>query len=220
MNKLRNYLNNISMRRVIVMLLGVVLTGWGIATFRLAALGTDPYSGMNLALADFLGIPYPTLQILVNVGFFIIQLLWGRSLLGPGTIANAFGLAYVVSFFYAIYIKYLPAPEGLPLRLLILLIGLAICSLGLSMYQQADLGVAPYDALPLILTKRVRNTPFFLWRVLADAGCALVCFLTGGVLGIGTLATAFGLGPVIQLFDHSLTAIFLGNRPGRQTSGK
>ena len=76
MYKLRDYLNNISMRRVIVMLLGVVLTGWGIATFRLAALGTDPYSGMNLALADFLGIPYPTLQILVNIGFFIIQLLW------------------------------------------------------------------------------------------------------------------------------------------------
>ena len=82
MYKLRDYLNNISMRRVIVMLLGVVLTGWGIATFRLAALGTDPYSGMNLALADFLGIPYPTLQILVNIGFFIIQLLWGRALLG------------------------------------------------------------------------------------------------------------------------------------------
>ncbi len=216
MNSFQKYLKSISLRRVIVMLLGVVLTGWGIATFRLAALGTDPYSGMNLALADFLHIPYPTLQILVNIGFFVIQLLWGRLLLGPGTIANAFGLAYVVSFFYAIYTRYLPAPSGLPLRLVILLIGLAICSLGLSMYQQADLGVAPYDALPLILTKRIKNSPFFLWRVLADASCALVCFLAGGVLGIGTLATAFGLGPVIQLFDHSLTAVFLGRSASRK----
>ena len=206
MNSFQKYLKSISLRRVIVMLLGVVLTGWGIATFRLAALGTDPYSD----------IPYPTLQILVNIGFFVIQLLWGRSLLGPGTIANAFGLAYVVSFFYAIYTRYLPAPSGLPLRLVILLIGLAICSLGLSMYQQADLGVAPYDALPLILTKRIKNSPFFLWRVLADASCALVCFLAGGVLGIGTLATAFGLGPVIQLFDHSLTAVFLGRSASRK----
>ncbi len=37
MNPFQNYLNKISLRRVIVMLFGVVLTGWGIATFRLAA---------------------------------------------------------------------------------------------------------------------------------------------------------------------------------------
>ena len=210
MDKIQNYFGSISLRHFIVMLFGVVLTGWGVATFRLATLGTDPYTGMNLALANLLGIPYPTLQILINIGFFVIQLLWGRTLLGLGSIANAFGLAYVVSFFYAIYTRYLPAPEGLVLRILILLIGLAICSLGLSMYQQADLGVAPYDALPLILTKRIRNTPYYLWRVLEDAGCTLICFLAGGIVGIGTLATVFGLGPVIQIFDHSLAAVFLG----------
>ncbi len=109
--------------------------------------------------------------------------------------------------------KVFPASENLVLRIKILLIGLAICSLGLSMYQQADLGVSPYDALPLILTKKIKNSPFFIWRVAADASCALICFLAGGlklgVLGIGTVVTAFGFGPVIQMFDHSVTAKLL-----------
>ena len=31
--------------------------------------------------------------------------------------------------------------------------------------------------------------------------CALVCFLAGGIIGIGTLATTFGFGPVIHFFN-------------------
>lgn len=209
----RDYMGRCSTRRILVMLPGIVLSGLGIATFRLAALGTDPYNGMNLALADCFHIAYPTVQIMMNAVFFVIQLLWGRSLLGIGTIVNFFGLAYVVSFFYSIYTRFLPQPDHLILRVLILLIGLAICSLGLSMYQQADLGVAPYDAFPLILTKKIKNSPFFVWRVAADASCALICFLAGGigagVLGFGTVVVAFGFGPVIQFFDRSVTAYLL-----------
>lgn len=216
MEKVKNYLWQISARRVIVMLFGVVLSGWGIATFRLAVLGTDPYTAMNLSLAETLHVSYPTLQIVVNLIFFVIQVLWGRSLLGPGTIANAFGLAYVVSFFYAVYQRLFPAPQSIPIRVVILLAGLVILSLGLSMYQKADLGVAPYDAIPLILTRKVKGSPFFVWRVAADASCALIAFLAGGVklgvLGAGTVVVAFGMGPVIQMFDNSLTAWMLGSK--------
>ncbi len=209
MNFIKKYIKRCSTRRILVMLLGVVLSGLGIATFRLAVLGTDPYNAMNLALAHKFNIPYPTVQIIINCVFFVVQILWGRSLLGLGTLVNFFGLAYIVSFFYEIYMKVVGQPENLLLRVVILLIGLAVCSLGLSMYQQADLGVAPYDAFPLILTKKVKNSPFFVWRVTSDASCALVCFLAGGigagVLGFGTLVVAFGFGPVIQFFNHAIT---------------
>ncbi len=213
MEAIRNYLKKCSMRRVLVMLFGVVFLGWGIATFRLAALGTDPYNGMNIALADWFHITYPVMQILVNIIFFIIQLVWGRSLLGPGTVVNAFGLAYVVSFFYEVYLRYLPQPDNLALRIVILLAGLVISSLGLSMCQSADLGVAPFDAFPLILTRKIKNSPFFVWRVVSDGSCALICFLAGGVklgvLGLGTILIAFGFGPVIQFFDHTVSAYLL-----------
>ena len=214
METIKNYLHRLTLRRLVVMLVGVVFTGWGIATFRFAVLGTDPFTAMNLALSEFFHMDYPTFQIVVNLIFFVIQLLWGRSLLGLGTIANAFGLAYVMSFFYAGYQRLFPAPDNIGMRFLILIAGLLILSLGLSMYQKADLGVAPYDAIPLILTRKLKGTPFFLWRVIADGTCALISFLTGGVklgvLGIGTVIVAFGMGPVIQLCDNTLTARMLG----------
>lgn len=44
---------------------------------------------------------------------------------------------------------------------------------------------------------------------LAQDVCALICYLTGGVVGIGTLVTAFGLGPVIHFFNRVFTGKLL-----------
>ncbi len=194
------------------MILGVAVTGLGIAIFRQAALGTDPFSGMNLALADVTGIAYPVLQIGVNLIFFLIQISLGRRYIGPGTIANAFFLAYFVDFFYGVIHGLLGDFQSLPVKVITLLAGLCICSLGLSMYQQSALGVAPYDALSLILKDRIPKVPYFVWRVSNDGFCALICFLAGGVVGLGTLVTAFGFGPVIQFFDRTLTRRMLPKR--------
>ena len=42
-----------------------------------------------------------------------------------------------------------------------------------------------------------------------DVLCALICYLAGGVIGIGTLVTAFGLGPVILFFNRVFTGKLL-----------
>ncbi|MCR5716698.1 MAG: YitT family protein [Lachnospiraceae bacterium] len=201
----QKYFRAPGLRNTIVMLFGVAITGLGIALFRLSNLGTDPYSGMTLAISALIGMSYPLFQILVNVVLFIVQLTVGRKYIGLGTIINAFFLAYFVSFFYWIFELCHFAPENLIVRLIVLFVGMCICSLGLSMYQQADQGVAPYDALALILHNYVQKVPYFFWRILCDALCALACFLGGGVLGVGTLLTAFGFGPFIQFFDRHVS---------------
>ncbi len=208
----RNYFCMPGLRRTIVMVLGVAVTGLGIALFRLSNLGTDPFSGMNLAISALTGISYPVFQIIVNVVLFIIQLAIGRKYIGLGTVMNAFFLAYFVSFFYWLFGLLQFAPQNLILRLIVLFVGMCICSLGLSMYQQADQGVAPYDALALILHDRVHKIPYFFWRIMCDGICALTCFLGGDILGVGTLLTAFGFGPFIQFFDRHVSCKLLGKK--------
>lgn len=95
-------------------------------------------------------------------------------------------------------------PDTLPVKLVILALGLIICSLGLSIYQQADCGMAPYDALPVILGKWCKGLPFFWRRMIFDVTAAVVCYLAGGLIGIGTLSAAFGLGPCIHFFNTHL----------------
>ncbi len=78
------------------------------------------------------------------------------------------------------------------------------------MYQQSDVGVALYDSLALILDRRLPKLSYFWCRMLTDGVCALVCFLFGGIIGLGTVATVFGLGPIIHFFDSHLTKKILG----------
>ena len=94
-------------------------------------------------------------------------------------------------------------------RILIVCVGVIATSLGVSMYQLPDQGVAPYDSMSLIMTERLKKVPYFWNRVATDALCALICWLAGGIVGLGTLVSAFGLGPFVQFFDTHFTSKLL-----------
>lgn len=205
------YIKKIGYRRILMSLVGNIFAGLGIAIFKLSGLGNDPYSGMTMALSACVGMAYANFQVLFNIGLFVIQLIFGRHLIGLGTIINAFFLGYFVTFFYTILTIFTQTPDSLLLRILIVLIGVIICSFGLSLYQTADLGVAPYDALSLITKKYLPKIPYFWHRMLDDVVSALVCYLAGGIVGIGTLVTAFGLGPFIHFFNDHFSEKLLKN---------
>lgn len=205
--KVGEYLKKTGRARIIIMIAGNIFLGMGIAVFKLSGLGNDPFSGMMMALAECVGIAYANFQILLNLAFFALQLAFGRYLIGVGTLVNALGLGYIVTFFYHLFtvVCRIPQPELMWQKLLLLAVGVIICSFGLSLYQSSDAGVAPYDSLSLIMTKRWPKIPYFWCRISNDAVCALVCFLAGGIVGLGTLVTAFGFGPVIHFFNVHFT---------------
>ena len=205
---LASYFRRIGKKRVIACLLGNLLMAVGIALFKQSVLGNDPYTGMNMALADLFHLPFPLLQLGVNLLFFCIQLLFGRSLVGLGTVINATLIGSLVDCFYKLSVANFGLPSSLGVKLLVMAIGMVICSFGLSLYQTADLGVSPYDAASLILDRKLRRIPYFWCRIFTDGLCALICWLTGGIIGIGTLVTAFGFGPVISFFNRMIAPLF------------
>jgi uncharacterized membrane protein YczE len=202
MNKLALYFKKVGRKRILASLAGNILVGLGIAIFKFAALGNDPYTGMNMALAETLGIPFPTLQLGVNLLFFLLQLVFARQLIGFGTLFNALFIGSLVDFFYRVMAGTIGGPGTFPVQLLVMLIGMVICSFGLSLYQCSDLGVSPYDAASLILDKKLARIPYFWCRIFTDGVYALICFAAGGIVGVGTLVTAFGFGPFIAAFNR------------------
>ena len=212
-----DYLKNINWKHVLIMCIGNILAGMGVGIFKLSGLGNDPFSGMNMAVADKLRMSYGNFQLIVNIVLLLIEIGFGRKFLGIGTVVNAVFLAYICTFFYDIFTKKLSLePTGLPGRLIVLCIGVAICCLGLSMYQMTEAGVAPYDSLSLIMAERWPKIPYFWHRMSNDVLCALVCYLAGGIIGIGTLVTAFGLGPVIHFFNRTFTSKLLAKVDGEK----
>ena len=105
--------------------------------------------------------------------------------------------------------------DTLPVQLLWVAVAVLVIALGCSLYQTADLGVAPYDALSLMLADRL-PVPYFGCRVFTDALCAVLAFLLGGLIGLGTLICAFGLGPFVQFFTRHFSEKMLRYKPEKK----
>lgn len=203
--KIVEYFKRIGKKRFIVMVFGNVFLGMGIGIFKYAGMGNDPYSGMVMSFSDLTGLTYANLLILTNLVVFLLEFCFGREFIGAGTIVNAFFLGYIATFFYNILIWIHAQPENVIAKILIVLAGTLVSGFGVSMYQTPNVGTSPYDSLSLIMDKKISKIPYFWCRIFTDALCALTCFLTGGLVGLGTLVSALGLGPVINFVTVHFT---------------
>ncbi|MBA9087916.1 putative membrane protein YczE [Fontibacillus solani] len=188
-------------RRLIIMLIGNIFMGLGVAIFKLSGLGNDPFNGMAMALAEYIGLSYATFLIMLNLGLFVVQFFAGRKFIGAGTIVNAFLLGYFITYIYDSALGLFGEPLVLWQQVITVVVGVVVISFGISLYQASNVGVSPYDSLSLIMKNYLPKIPYFWHRMFTDIICALICFLFGGIVGLGTLVSAFCLGPIVQFFD-------------------
>ena len=205
------FIKTMTMRRVIAAVLGNIVLGIGAAGLRFSLLGNEPYTAMNMAISDGLHMSLGTYQLILNLFLLIIQLIWGRAYIGFGSIINLCFLGYIIEAAGYVMSLILPSAQGYTFlqKILFMIVSLLILTFGISMYQTANLGVAPYDYLALGMTDHL-PTPYFLNRVITDAISVLtiVAVVLGGLitwneshLGIGTVVGAFFLGPLINFYS-------------------
>lgn len=181
------YLKKINWGHVLLMCIGNIFIGMGIAVFKFSGLGNDPFSGMVMALSECVGIVYARFLLIVNLVLFLIQFLFGKKFIGIGTLVNATLLGYIATFFYETFQNLAGTPTNMVVRLAIMAVGVVVVSFGLSMYQKADVGVAPYDSLSLIMHDRWEKLSYFWCRISNDGICAVICYFAGGIVGILSL---------------------------------
>ena len=171
--------------------------GFGVAMFNLLGFGADPCTVMNMGLSRVLGIPFGTLQLLVNCVLILIVIRYDVGRIGLGTLANMVLVGYVAQFCMAV-IDRIPALAGLTLtaRLVIFVPTLLLFLVAASTYMCVDMGVAPYDAIPQIISARM-NWPFRLVRMAWDFVMMLGGYLLGSVVGLVTIGITLFLGPLV-----------------------
>ncbi len=184
--------------------IGNLLLGIGIGIFKYSNMGNDPFTAMVLSVHRFSPFSYALFLICLNTFIFLFEVKFGKKYIGIGTMINWFLLGYVVQYSIVILEGNLPVLSSFLSKFLVMLIGVIIASFGLSLYQTADVGVAPYDSLALMVEDHL-PIPYFWARIFFDGVCALVAYLTGGLIGLGTLVCAFGLGPVVTFFNRMVT---------------
>ena len=129
----------------------------------------------------------------------VIVVIFGGRNLGFGTLANMFLVGYSIDFFSWVWAKILPADlfSSWGVRIAVLIPALAIFVVAVAVYTDMDMGTAPYDAIPIIISKRVKKLSFRTVRMIFDFTVVVIGLLFGGRLGIVTFLMALTLGPVI-----------------------
>lgn len=196
--------------RMILMIIGVILQGFGLSLLIRVNLGTDPCTALTQGVNRFLPISFGTCQLLCHMINFLIVLRFDLSKIGFGTIGNMVCLGYITDFFGWIWDTVLG--EGFFARgfmeWVFLVPALAIYIVGASMYMCAGLGASPYDAVPFIISERTKKLSFKAIRMTWDIGYVIGGFILGGDVGIITVAVAFFLGPLITWMQKKL-AVFI-----------
>ena len=200
--------------RIWMSCLGVVIGGISVGMFRTAALGVDPFQSFMSGLNSLVPISFGTLYVIANVVLLLFSLIFDRHKIGLATLINLTLLGYVAEYSQKFFVYILPEMTLIP-SLLLLSVAIVVMCFGSAMYFNADLGVSTYDAVSLIISEKQNKVSFKVCRIVSDLLCVslgvLLCRLSGmswsGVtasVSIGTIVTAFFMGPLISFFSSRL----------------
>ena len=198
-------------KRIGMSLFGVIICAVSVGIFKIAALGVDPFQSFMAGLDARIPIDFGTLYVITNAVMLIFALVFDKHYIGIATFINLFLLGYITQFTYDLLQKVIVAPS-IMIRILCLIVGVVIICFGSAFYMTADLGVSTYDAVALIICNTWKKGKFQYVRIITDIVCVILgvalFLLAGGglaqiptIAGIGTIITAFFMGPLIEFFN-------------------
>ncbi len=198
-------------KRMFLMTMSILIMGFAVSVFSYSGMGVDPYTALNMSIAEKLGMSFGFLQMCMNGAILIVVAIVAQKLINLGTVFNMIGVGYVCEFFTGIYDVILPDEKPLVVRLVCMVLGVFLLSLSASLYFNCDLGVSPYDALGFVMEEKTKLK--YKWcRVATDLACTAIAFLLGGPIGAGTVVTAFFMGPVVSFCDTTVSQKLLKAR--------
>ncbi|QKW22206.1 hypothetical protein HUT16_26820 [Kitasatospora sp. NA04385] len=186
-------------RRLLQLAVGLVLYGVSMGLVLRSALGGNPWDVLHQGLARHLRLSVGAWVTLVGV---LVLLLWIplRQKPGVGTVGNVLVLGAAMDATLSL----VPHLHSLAVRVPLLAAGILLNAVATGLYIGARLGPGPRDGLMTGLHRRtgrsVRLIRTGIELTVLTAGIAL-----GGTYGLGTLAYALAIGPLVQFLLPRLT---------------
>lgn len=191
-------------KRTVIMFMSIILMGFAVSIFSYSGMGVDPFTALNMSISTKIGVSFGLFQMCMNGVILVIVALTSKHLISLGTVVNMVGVGYVCEFFTEMYEQILPAEISFTAQLVFMAMGVFLLSLAASLYFNCNMGVSPYDALGFVMEENIKLK--YKWsRVITDLACTLIAVLLNGPIGIGTVVTAFFMGPVIALCDTRIS---------------
>ena len=180
-------------RRVAQLLIGLFAYGFAIAMMIEAALGISPWDVLSQGIVLHTGFNY---AIITNVVGALVLLLWIpiRQKPGVGTVANVLLIGPSIE----VGLWLLPTPDDLVPRILLFAGGLVLLAVATGLYIGARFGPGPRDGLMTGIHRRT-GWPIWIVRTSIEVTVVAIGWLLGGNVGLGTVAFALLIGPMVNV---------------------
>ena len=175
--------------------LGFAIYGLSIALIIQAELGTGPWAVLAVALADISGTTPGTMLIATGIVVLVGAVLM-KEKIGWATLANILFIGPWTDLFLFI----LPSLEGkLWLQIPGMLIAVILSGIATAVYISVNGGAGPRDSLMLAVS-RTSGQSVQLSRGIIEVLVVILGWILDGPVGVGTLAFALLIGPLVQVF--------------------
>lgn len=193
-------------KRILLTFVSVIFMGITLSVLNIINQGMDPCTYMNVSISDKIGWSLGNWQLLFNVLMFIPVILWGRKHIGIGTLFNMVLVGYTVDFCMWIWEQagFVACLELLPVKIAVMLAAVAVFVFAAAIYMSTELGTAPYDALPMMISEKIKKVPFKVIRFIWDAATVVIGFAFSGRVGIVTILMMLFLGQTVAFVQSRM----------------
>ena len=176
---------------------GLFLFACGIVCLLESDLGLSPWDVLHQGLAEHTPLSFGAANLVVGVAvLFVAWALGARP--GIGTVANAVLIGVYIELLIAVRWIDALGDQGLAVRIALIPIGVVFFGVGSAFYIGAALGAGPRDSLMLVVSARTGKR-IGIVRAAIEITALLIGIALGGTFGVGTIAFAVLIGPVIEL---------------------
>ena len=184
-------MGHMHLRRVTQLLVGLFLYGIAIAMMVRAGIGVGPWDVLSQGISLRTDLAFGVVTNLVGL---LVLLLWIpiRQRPGAGTVLNVL----LVGTSAQVGLSVIPAMTELWAQALLFAGGLALLAIASGLYIGARFGPGPRDGL---MTGIHNRWGFKIWKVRTAIEVTVLTagWLLGGNVGLGTLAFALFIGPMV-----------------------
>jgi uncharacterized membrane protein YczE len=183
---------DLSVKSLSWLITGLFLYGIALAMLVQGSLGLAPWNTLASGLVEITGISFGMMTNLIGL---VVLLLWIplRQRPGVGTVLNVL----LVGTSAEIGLWLLPQPSDLWAQVALFTGGLLLLAAATGIYIAPGLGPGPRDGLMTGLHERT-GAPVWLCRAGVEITVLAVGWLLGGIVGIGTVAEALLIGPMVH----------------------
>jgi uncharacterized membrane protein YczE len=179
-------------KTLMYLVFGLILFGLGESLLVTANIGGGPWLVLHQGVSFKTGYTIGITTFIISI---IVLFIWIplKQKPGIGTILNVIIIAIVID----LSLKHLPYPEIFILQFLQVIMGVLLVGLGSSFYLIANLGPGARDGL-MTGTQKITKLSFSLTRTLIEFSVLALGWYLGGIVGIGTVIYALGIGPFVS----------------------